>query len=155
MQISLKLIWGINHAKSIVCIKFQLLVTFTGSPITVFVYTTHRQHMLQWHNFSISTYVATVLYVANQSHRNLECVEMATSEKRKWVLEDRSSVFRCCHLDTFEISMRLDSEIKCSGEIQWNWVILPPRHKTPLRYKPIPLTTWLYTRPSRCILASL
>ena len=30
MQISLKLIWSINHAKSTVCIKFQLLVTFSS-----------------------------------------------------------------------------------------------------------------------------
>ena len=30
MQISLKLIQGINHAKSTVCIKFQLLVTFSS-----------------------------------------------------------------------------------------------------------------------------
>ena len=30
MQISLKIIQSINHAKSIVCIKFQLLVTFSS-----------------------------------------------------------------------------------------------------------------------------
>ena len=30
MQISLKLIWGINHANLTVCIKFQLLVTFSS-----------------------------------------------------------------------------------------------------------------------------
>ena len=30
MQISLKLIWLINHAKITVCIKFQLLVTFSS-----------------------------------------------------------------------------------------------------------------------------
>ena len=30
MQISLKIIRSINHAKSIVCIKFQLLVTFSS-----------------------------------------------------------------------------------------------------------------------------
>ena len=30
MQISLKLIQAINHAKSTVCTKFQLLVTFTS-----------------------------------------------------------------------------------------------------------------------------
>ncbi len=54
MQISLKLLRGINHAKSTVCIKFQLLVTFStlftaSSSLSVFARSVLYASQKKWH----------------------------------------------------------------------------------------------------------
>ena len=105
----------------------------------------------------IRLYNASATYVAVKwffnfdlsRHCNLCRYSIKSRSRMCWDLNIRkpkrlgSSVSKCCNLNTFEISTWLNSEIKYSGEIQWNWIMLPPRHKTPLRYKPMPLTTCL------------
>ena len=108
----------------------------------------------------IRLYNASATYVAVKwffnfdlsRHCNLCRYSIKSRSRMCWDLNIRkpkrlgSSVFKCCNLNTFEISTWLNSEIKYSGEIQWNWIMLPPRHKTPLRYKPMSLTTCLHKK---------
>ena len=69
MQISLKFIQGINHAKSTTCIKFQLLVTFSS---------------LFTGSSSLSVFARGVLYhLQNSPHQISKCYLCKPSDQKR------------------------------------------------------------------------
>ena len=117
--------------------RWALLDSQSDSPICLYNASATYVAVKWFFNFDLSRHCNLCRYSIKS--RSRMCWDL-NIRKPKWL---GSSVFKCCNLNTFEISTWLNSKIKYSGEIQWNWIMLPPRHKTPLRYKPMPLTTCL------------